>query len=150
MKKGNNNMIYLASPFFTEKEQKVYKKVVDYLRSTCGEKIFVPQEHEIENAWKLPNEEWGNLVFGMDLQALMKCDEVVVLNWGMYSDSGTAWECGAAYALGKKITMVLCNPNSSVYSLMMVNGCHSVIKLDDFLENRFCESKTVMDSISQK
>lgn len=145
-------MIYLASPFFTKEEQKIYKKVIDYLRDSCGETVFVPQEHEVENAWNLSNEEWGNLVFGMDLQALMKCDEVIVLNWGMYSDSGTAWECGAAYALGKKVTMVLCsnNANSRDYSLMMVNGCHHVIALNDFLKDRFYKSKILMDLINQK
>ncbi len=144
-------MIYLASPFFYEEEQEIYNKVISHLRSQ-GEEVFVPQEHKVENEWDISNEDWGNLVFGMDYQALVKCDEVIVLYWGMYSDTGTAWECGAAFAMGKKITIVLCDIKS-LQSLMVINGCNNVVTLQAFLNDAPCIdkcTKIIKNLITQK
>lgn len=125
--------IYLASPFFNEKELKFYKIVIDDLRRK-GYDLFVPAEHEIANAWDLSNQAWGEAVFGVDISAINKCDVVVVLNWGMYSDSGTAWELGYAFALGKK-TINVCMNNGETYSLMMTNGANHNILLSDLILN---------------
>ena len=125
--------IYIASPFFNKKEVKIYNYVIRTLRS-YGYDLFVPREHEIEGAWDMPNQVWGEAVFGVDYTAIQKCDVVVVLNWGMYSDTGTAWECGCAFALGKKVINVCVNPYSD-YSLMMTNGCHYNISLGDLINN---------------
>lgn len=116
-------MVYLASPFFNGKELKVYKKVIDYLRNTLKYDLFVPQEHEVPNAWDMSNEDWAKVVFQMDLEALEACDTVVVLNWGLYSDTGTAWECGYAYAKGKKIYNIMLNNETNDFSLMLYGGC---------------------------
>lgn len=137
--------VYLASPFFNEKENKVYESVINSLRND-RHKVFVPKEHEVPNAWDLPNAVWGESVFAVDILGIQKCDVVVVLNFGMYSDSGTAWECGYAYALGKKVINVLCG-DDDVYSLMMLNGCNTYIKLEDFY-NCFLES--LVDEIPEK
>jgi nucleoside 2-deoxyribosyltransferase len=107
--------IYLASPFFNEEELKIYNEVIDLLRSEGDLSVFVPREHTIPNAWDLPNHIWGENVFAVDYLAITKCDVVVVLNFGMYSDSGTAWECGCAFALGKKVVNVLCGTENEEY-----------------------------------
>ena len=121
--------VYLASPFFNDEENKYYEKMIKILRDE-GHKVFVPKEHEIPNAWDLPNVVWGESVFAVDILGIQRCDVVVVLNHGMYSDSGTAWECGYAYALGKDVVNVLCGEGN--FSLMMLNGCNTYIKFDDF------------------
>ena len=90
--------IYLASPFFNDTELVVYKETISRLRS-AGYKVHVPQEHEIKNAWDYSNADWARMVFEMDVDALRASDVVMVLNFGMYSDSGTAWEAGFAAAL---------------------------------------------------
>lgn len=113
--------IYLASPFFTNTERAIYADVISNLRKH-GYDVFVPQEHTIENGEKMPNSEWARAVFNMDMEALKNCDAVVALNWGLYSDSGTAWECGAAYALGKPILQVICGHQEEPYSCMMLSG----------------------------
>jgi nucleoside 2-deoxyribosyltransferase len=122
--------IYLASPFFNEAELEVYRRVISLLRAE-GYQVYVPQEHTIENAWFLSNEDWAQQVFVEDLYALDGCDVVMVLNFGMYSDSGTAWEAG--YAYGNKIptVQVLCGEPNTTYSLMMINGCDKVVRLAD-------------------
>ena len=50
--------IYLASPFFNEAEIEVYRRVITALRAE-GYQVYVPQEHTIENAWSLSNEDWA-------------------------------------------------------------------------------------------
>ena len=124
--------VYLASPFFNREENIVYHNVIDILRSQESIDLFVPKEHTIPNAWDLSNKVWAENVFAVDLLALQKAEVVVVLNFGMYSDSGTAWECGYAYALGKKVVNV-CVGYNKAFSLMMLNGTNCVVSLADLL-----------------
>lgn len=114
-------MIYLASPFFQKHEINTYNKIIESLRNK-GYDVFVPREHEIPDGEKMPNSAWGKAVFDMDMEALRNCSAVVALNWGLYSDSGTAWECGAAYALGKPVLQVICGHQEEAYSCMMLSG----------------------------
>jgi nucleoside 2-deoxyribosyltransferase len=123
---------YLASPFFDKKELDTYAKVITYLRAR-GYEVFVPREHEIPDAWSMPESKWGSKVFDIDEEAIQNCDAVIVLNHGMYSDSGTAWEAGYAMALGKMVFQVLCGDANTVYSLMMIHGSDAVFSLDDLL-----------------
>lgn len=141
--------IYLASPFFNEAELGVYKETIHRLRS-AGYKVHVPQEHEIKNAWDYSNKDWARKVFEMDVDAIHECDVVMVLNFGMYSDSGTAWEAGFAAALGKDVIQVLCGGENATYSLMMIGGCQKVIKAEwvAFWEEN--ASAVELDSIIQK
>ena len=123
--------IYLASPWFKNNERVMYHEILQKMRA-LGLTVYAPVEHEIENAWDLSNPEWGRKVFEADVEAINDCDEVWVLNFGMYSDSGTAWECGYAYAKGKPVHQLLYGfDKEKVFSLMMVNGCSSW----DFMEN---------------
>ena len=126
--------VYLASPFFNEREVRIYNQVIDTLRSRASVDLFVPREHTIPNAWDLPNEVWAENVFAVDLLALQKADVVVVLNFGMYSDSGTAWECGYAFATGKTVVNVVLDGHTNEenhYSLMMLNGSQATVTLKE-------------------
>ena len=122
--------IYLASPFFNNEELAVYRKVIHQLR-TAGHEVYVPQEHSIEGAWDMSNANWARAVYREDISAIDDCECVMVLNFGMYSDSGTAWEAGYAVGLGKMVVQVLCGDENTTYSLMMFNGCTKVINLCD-------------------
>jgi nucleoside 2-deoxyribosyltransferase len=120
-----------------------------------GLNVFVPREHTIPNAWDLPNNIWGENVFAVDYLAITQCDVVAVLNFGMYSDSGTAWECGAAFALGKKVVNILCGCDDTEYSIMMVNGTNTTVDLDTFRKEWFANiveniGKETNEKISQK
>jgi nucleoside 2-deoxyribosyltransferase len=55
----------------------------------------------------------------------------MVLNFGMYSDSGTAWEAGFAAALEIPVIQVLCGFENCTYSLMMMNGCDKIIHAEN-------------------
>ena len=124
--------VYLASPFFNETEINVYEKVIALLREEKDIDLFVPREHTIPNGWEMPNHQWAENVFAVGLLALQKAEVVVVINHGMYSDSGTAWECGYAYALGKKVVNV-CVGCDKAFSLMMLNGTNCVVSLADLI-----------------
>ena len=111
--------IYLASPLFTEYERKKVQSVASLLRAS-GFEVYVPMEHQIEDAWSYPNATWGRMVFEEDVKAIRECDQVVCIYYGLYSDSGTAWECGFAYALGIPVNLI--DESNDEVSLMMVNG----------------------------
>lgn len=111
--------IYLASPLFTDYEHKKVQNVASFLRRV-GHEVYVPMEHTIENAWELPNHEWARKVFEEDIKAIQEADTVYCIYYGLYSDSGTAWECGYAYALGKPVRLI--DESNEEVSLMVVNG----------------------------
>lgn len=53
--------IYLASPFFNKEEITIYRQVIGRLRANEENVVYVPQEHEIPNAWDLPHRVWQTL-----------------------------------------------------------------------------------------
>lgn len=55
-------------------------------------------------------------------------DVVVMLYYGGYSDSGTAWECGYAYGTNTPVIVVQLGEDSN---LMVHEGCHSNISLEE-------------------
>lgn len=133
--------IYLASPFFNEAELEVYRRAIRLLRDE-GHQVYVPQEHTIEDAWSLSNEEWARQVFVEDSYAIDDCQVVMVLNFGMYSDSGTAWEAGYAFAKGKTVVQVLCGGENATYSLMMMNSCDNIVELPQIAHFRKVSANT--------
>ena len=128
--------IYLASPWFKNNERVMYSQILNKMREQ-GYEVYAPIEHEIPNAWDLSNAEWGRQVFFADIQAIQECDEVWVLNFGMYSDSGTAWECGYAYGIGKTVRQLVYGfGEDKTYSLMMINGCEEYDLMGNYMFNR--------------
>ena len=111
--------IYIASPLFTDEERRKVRDIAERMRDR-GHQVYVPMEQHVENAWDLPNHVWAKRVFEEDVKAIDEADLVLVLYYGLYSDSGTAWECGYAYAKGKQVFVKNCECEEA--SLMIVNG----------------------------
>lgn len=141
--------IYLASPFFDATECHYYHRAIEALRSADYE-VYVPQEHSIEGGWEISNEEWARRVFVEDVNAIHACEVVMILNFGMYSDSGTAWEAGYAYALKIPTVQVLCGGANATYSLMMMNGCDKVIEFHNVANWEEDSANTNLDKVIQK
>lgn len=141
--------IYLASPFFNTEEVAIYRNVIQDLR-TAGHEVYVPQEHTIEDAWDLSNKDWASRVYLNDIEAIDDCECVMILNFGMYSDSGTAWEAGYAFAIDKWTVQVLCGGDNATYSLMMMNGCDRVIELRNVVHFNEDGANANMDKVIQK
>jgi nucleoside 2-deoxyribosyltransferase len=87
--------IYLAGPLFSLAEQGFNAELARFLESE-GFEVFLPQEHE-------PRDKTARAIFDMDVAAIDWADMVVACMDGPDPDSGTAWECGYAYAKGKPI-----------------------------------------------
>ena len=94
--------IYIAGAMFTTREKERIEKIAKLLRA-LGHTVFVPHEYVVPNADKLENNEWAKLVFEADLKALNEADAIYYFCEGMNGDIGAAWECGYAYAKGKRI-----------------------------------------------
>lgn len=106
------NRVYLASPFFDDKQCETLSKVENILRNK-GLNVFSPREHDTtegsmgDTSWSLDN--FNICTRGID------CAEVVVaLYYGNYSDSGTAWEMGYAFASHKPVIVVHLEDDSNL------------------------------------
>ena len=129
--------VYLAGPFFNKKERIIIERVHKILKEK-GLNVFAPMEHFIENGENMSNRKWGKAVFKMDVEAIDECDIVVCVYYGMYSDTGTAWELGYAYAKNKPVILVHINPNK-ITSVMTFNCAKCNIPLQDLKHYNFAK-----------
>ena len=129
--KGRDRMydVYLAAPLWTAKQKERIASLAEVLRRE-GYSVFVPMEHEIDNAWDMPQHEWSKRVFDADIEAIRNSAAVVAIYNGLYSDSGTAFEIGYAHALGKDIYVVPCLETNEI-SLMIKNAVKNPYLLDE-------------------
>lgn len=127
--------VYLASPFFNDRERTVKAQVKGHLASLFDVDLYDPQNPAVDSSgWEVPNSTWGRRIFNKDIEAIEKCDVVVAIDWGLYGDCGTAWEIGYAYALGKSILVVVPDETlNTPHSLMVANGSHNFISVSRFL-----------------
>lgn len=124
--------IYLAGPVVADDGVKsLVSAVYDKLSGTFNT-IYRPGLHKVPNEWGITMQMWGQCVFTMDVLAIDDCDWVVLCNFGRSGASaGTAWECGYAFAKGKKILVV--NMPGSKDSSLMITGCAAnVVDFDQF------------------
>ena len=120
--------IYLAGPFFNETEI----RNIEYAEQVLKEKgldFFSPMRHE-ERTEEPGTSAWAYKLYEMDRKAIEEADALVVLYYGNYSDTGTAWECGYACAIGKPVILVHVSDEADS-NLMMHCGCHSNIRLQE-------------------
>lgn len=121
--------VYLAAPLWTAEQKERITSLAEVLRRE-GYSVFVPMEHEIDNAWDMPQHEWSKRVFDADIEAIHNSAAVVAIYNGLYSDSGTAFEIGYAHALGKDIYVVPCLETNEI-SLMIKNAVKNPYLFDE-------------------
>jgi nucleoside 2-deoxyribosyltransferase len=119
--------IYLAGPLFTAAEQTFNSDLARFLKSR-GFEVWLPQEHE-------PRRHTAWAIFEMDVKALDWADLVVACMDGPDPDSGTAWECGYAFAKGKPIVCyrtdfrVSGDTKGAPYNLMLTESATARVEL---------------------
>lgn len=118
--------IYLASPIFTETEIANIRKTETILRSQ-GHTVFSPSEQSFGDH-KPGTQIWSMTIFNEDRKFIDWAECVVMLYYGAFSDSGTAWEAGYAYGTNKPVVVVHCGKDSN---LMVHEGCHTNITLEE-------------------
>lgn len=132
------NNIYLAGPFFTDKERAVKARIKEHLEALCelagSFAVTDPQSDGDFKSWEQSNNDWGFNVWEKDLKLLDNCDYVVAIDWGLYGDCGTAWEIGYAFAKRKEVIVIV--PAESLtrpHSVMVANGSANFITEQRFL-----------------
>lgn len=87
---NDKTKIYLAAPLFSVPELEFNLTLVLLLQDNCpGVEIFLPQKIEYVNSEQ---------IFEACRQGVLEADIVLAVLDGADADSGTAWECGYAYA----------------------------------------------------
>ena len=122
--------IYIAGPFFNEEEIRNVE-YVEKLLTKKGIPFFSPMRYTVEDE-EPDTMAWARKIFEIDRAGMDECDRVLILYYGNYSDTGTAWECGYAYAVGKPVILVHVEGKDS--NLMMHCGCHSNITLAELAD----------------
>lgn len=119
--------IYLASPFFNEKELENVN-IAEKILTERGFSLFSPRLNEVRTDEITQQSWWSKETFMNDKKFIDWADVVVMLYYGGYSDSGTAWECGYAYGINTPVVVVQLGEDSN---LMVHEGCHSNITLEE-------------------
>lgn len=127
--------IYLAGPFFNKSEIESNDKLSNIVKSIFpDDEIYVPKSLKVEKDGEvLDHYVWARNIFIYDVANLDNADLVVAHYGGLYSDTGTAWEIGYAFAKGIPTIVVLTDPDVQ-QSLMPYFGCYQVATFDN-IEN---------------
>ncbi len=117
-------MIYLAGPLFTAAEREFNKLLAFKLRKILNKKIFIPQDEC--NGLSNPEE-----IFLCCKNGLDNSEIIVAILDGPDSDSGTCFEVGYAFALGKPVIGArtdfrLCGDDGGL-NLMLSQSCKKII-----------------------
>jgi nucleoside 2-deoxyribosyltransferase len=91
--------VYLAAPLFSGAELDFNRMLRDEIKK-AGFDVFLPQE-DSNNIKDKKNRQ--KIIFDKNLAAIDKADILVAVVDGADADSGTSWEIGYAYALGKPV-----------------------------------------------
>jgi nucleoside 2-deoxyribosyltransferase len=113
--------IYLASPFFNDEENKHVDEVATLLRLE-GHTVFNPKENQLEQH-EFGTRAWRTDVYRNDINHIKWCDAIVAILKDNYDDTGTAFEVGYAYAIGKPVYIY--NPSKNTLNLMITDSLHA-------------------------
>lgn len=124
---GKVRRVYLAGPFFRETEVRNIEFAESVLEAK-GVDYFSPMRNDVDAQQGTP--EWAEKIFKMDVEEISRADAVVALYYGSSGDTGTAWECGYAAAIGRPVVLVHVNRDGDS-NLMMHCGCTTNIYLEE-------------------
>lgn len=116
--------IYLASPFFDVdgREETVHVEKAEQVLRALGHTVFSPRESQLPE-FEFGSFEWRTFVFKNDMEHIKWADMIFGIIGENYDDTGTAWELGYAYAMGKPV--LLFNPKGEIINLMITDSLHA-------------------------
>ena len=122
-------VVYLAAPLFTQAERMWNRKLSEaILKKSSAFEIFVPQV-ETRKAMTKKGMDFKK-VKEICLKGIDSCDQVLAILDGADSDSGTCFECGYGYAMGKKIIGVRTDIRAGEdqgLNAMLSQSCSSIV-----------------------
>ena len=113
--------IYLAGPCDSENRSMMVQIAKEIRNYDSNIELYCPFELKIENAWDYSQEEWAQMVFNKDIEAINNCDVMIMISLGRISSAGTNFENGYMFALNKPIYVI--QITDSPTSLMTYCGC---------------------------
>ena len=113
--------IYLAGPCDSENRSMLVSIAKELRNYDSSIEVYCPFELKIENAWDYSQEEWAQIVFDKDVEAINNCDAMIMISLGRISSAGTNFENGYMFALNKPIYII--QITDSPTSLMTFCGC---------------------------
>ena len=139
--------LYLAAPVITDDKTKaLVNRVYETLCDAFGaDSVYRPGLHKVPNAWGITMDTWGQCVFTMDVVAIDQAEWIVLCNFGRNGlTTGTAWECGYAFAKEKKI-LVIDMPEVTESSLMVTGCAANRVKYEQFIGGSFAMDKIFVE-----
>lgn len=136
--------LYLASPFFNEKELEAVQAVEKILKEK-GIDFWSPRLNQLDQ-FEAGSQAWSMAIYMNDIKALDFCDGTIMVYHGNYSDSGTAFEAGYTIARGKKLIVVHVGDDSNlmVHTPAIANLTLEELKDYDFKKLEAIEYKGKM------
>lgn len=131
------NRVYLASPFFNEREVGFVERVEKVLREK-GLDVWSPRHNQFTDL-ESGSSEWSIQTFLNDKKFIDWSECVVAIYDGNYMDSGTAWEMGYAFGTNKPVIVVHVGESSN---LMVHESAHANLTLDELDAYDFKEFKS--------
>lgn len=133
--------VYLAAPIVGLSEE--VKKKIELVKFTMTQNhidVYDPSENGVPNAWGMSQDEWARAIFALDVRAIDKCDWLVCCDFGRSKPtggasrgaSGTAWECGYAFGIKKKVLIIHMDEEND-YSVMLRGGSTNYCTYTDFI-----------------
>ncbi|MDK2915974.1 MAG: hypothetical protein PWR25_531 [Euryarchaeota archaeon] len=124
--------VYLAGPLFSEAERAYNLALRDLLEAHLFD-VYLPQE--VGDTSHTRCREEHRAIFAQHTAVLREIDAVVAVIDGADADSGTAWEMGYAYALGKKVVALRTDfrvvGHHELVNLMLEESAAVVTKKED-------------------
>ena len=130
---------YIAGPFFREGERERLEKLREFFKSDeffNKYEFFFPMDHKIPGGESMPNGEWAWNVFEMDVKELAASKLVIAVYDTHYSDTGTAWELGFAYANHIPVLLLCTNLNAD-NSIMPLIAADKIYQYDKFVNGEY-------------
>lgn len=128
---------YLAGPLFNQQERQWNRRFRDELHTLMPRvRITLPQDFRVDNRFNAP--EHYNTIYQQCIDAIMESDIVIAVLDGADVDSGVAFECGYAKALGKPVLGVRTDYREGAergVNLMLANGCTHIVRAFSFQED---------------
>lgn len=135
--------IYIASPFFDEAGiEQGYVEEVEKVLEGMGQTYFSPMRSDQNENGKenkaVGSRGWSIHTFTQDIKMIDWCEVVVGIYHGNYSDSGTAFELGYAYATKKPVVLVHVGSDSN---LMCHEGAFANLTMNELYKYNFNQMK---------
>jgi len=128
--------VYLAAPLFTQHERRWNREVARRLEQLLHCEVILPQDFAVGDRKNDPRH-FGEL-FRLCVQSVRDCDAMVAVLDGADADSGTCFEAGYAYAIGKPIVGVRTDYRAQQErgtNLMLARSCQAFVRRPAFDED---------------